>query len=831
MSKFKTIDTFFKRKDQENEDASTITTPILEGSSNFITSSSSLNSSKRPRLLPNQLDVFRLERDPGMRPMIWKFPPNKRDEIRRTYIKVGPNQPILDNYPFSGDKSHRRFQASWFKLFPSWLEYSIEDYAIYCFPCFLFAKEPSINTGSNAFIENGFRNWKKVNSGKEYALLNHIGKGPNSFHHKALKSCDDLMKQSQHIDKLLHKQTSEEIEKNRIRLGASIDCIRWLTFQGCAYKGHDESQSSSNRGNFLEILKILGSYNERVKKNVLENAPKNAKYTSNDVQKEILHILATKMRNSIREEIGDAKFCIIVDEARYESKKEQMAIVLRFVILDGFVKEIFFDLVHVTDTCATTLKKELISVLSHYNLQVENIRGQGYDGASNMRSEWNGLQALFLKDSPQAYYVHYFAHRLQLALVAVSREVLQIHEFFTQLNSIVTIVIASSKRHDQLQEAQAIENANLVAQNELETGKCANQISTLQRAGDTRWSSHFNYICSLVKMFTATNIVLNNIIEDGTTYAQRGEAYGVSKILLSFEFVFTLHLMKEIMGITNVLCQALQQQSQDILNAMHIVSTSKLLLQQLRDGGWCNFLANVKDFCEKHEIEIPNMSAQYVFGRGRSCQPSITVEHHYRIDLQHYQHDIPNHLKGIGTLSELCNKLQEMEKSRTYHMVDRLIRLVLTLPVSTATTERAFSAMKIVKTRLRSYIAKEDAASNISSIKFVVSSSNTKATSNKSGIGNVPTLEEKFDEVYTSETEPSPRTEPTSNRPGNQAQKEVETVQNQENGSSIQAEPETAVAEKLRDNYILSHESEGNPETSSTQNPLIADVFVEDFVS
>ncbi|XP_057745476.1 uncharacterized protein LOC130963370 [Arachis stenosperma] len=319
------------------------------------------------------------------------------------------------------------------------------------------------------------------------------------------------------------------------------------------------------------------------------------------VQKEILHILATKVRNSIREEIGDAKFCIIVDEARDESKKEQMTIVLRFVALDDFVKERFFDLVHVTDTCATTLKKELISVLSHYNLKVENIRSQGYDGASNMRGEWNGLQALFLKDSPQAYYVHCFAHS------------------------------ASSKRHDQLQEAQAIENANLVAQNELETGKSANQISTLQRVGDTRWSSHFNSICSLVKMFTATNIVLNNIIEDGTTYAQRGEAYGVSKILLSFEFVFTLHLMKEIMGITNVLCQALQQQSQDILNAMHIVSTSKLLLQQLRDGGWCNFLANVKDFCEKHEIEVPNMSAQYVFGRGRSRQPSVTVEHHYRI--------------------------------------------------------------------------------------------------------------------------------------------------------------------------------------------------------
>ncbi|XLU80900.1 hypothetical protein S245_004320, partial [Arachis hypogaea] len=111
-------------------------------------------------------------------------------------------------------------------------EYSIEDDAIYYFSCFLFAKEPSINTGSNIFIENDFRNWKKVNSGKECDLLNHIGKGSNSFRHKAL----------------LHKQTSEEIENNRIRLGASIDCIRWLTFQGCAYRGHDESQSSSNRG-------------------------------------------------------------------------------------------------------------------------------------------------------------------------------------------------------------------------------------------------------------------------------------------------------------------------------------------------------------------------------------------------------------------------------------------------------------------------------------------------------------------------------------------------------------------------------------------------------
>ena len=36
--------------------------------------------------------------------------------------------------------------------------------------------------------------------------------------------------------------------------------------------------------------------------------------------------------------------------------------------------------------------------------------------------------------------------------------------------------------------------------------------------------------------------------------------------------------MKEIMGITNVLCQALQQHYQDLLNVMHLVSTIKSLI-------------------------------------------------------------------------------------------------------------------------------------------------------------------------------------------------------------------------------------------------------------
>jgi hypothetical protein len=171
------------------------------------------------------------------------------------------------------------------------------------------------------------------------------------------------------------------------------------------------------------------------------------------------------------EKIGNSKFYIIINEARDESKREQIAIILRFVNKDGFIQERFFDIVHVKDTSASTLKDSISYVLSQNGLNIQNIRGQGYDDASNMRGEWKGLQALFLNDCPYAYYVHCFAHRLQLALIVASREVVFVYEFFSSLNFIINVVSASCKRHDQLQDAHEVDIAHLIAIDELETGK------------------------------------------------------------------------------------------------------------------------------------------------------------------------------------------------------------------------------------------------------------------------------------------------------------------------------------------------------------------------
>jgi len=79
------------------------------------------------------------------------------------------------------------------------------------------------------------------------------------------------------------------------------------------------------------------------------------------------------------------------------------------------------------------------------------------------------------------------------------------------------------------------------------------------------------------------------------------------------------------------------------------------------------------------------------------------------IELNHYKHNVVQHLsfQALSNISELCQWLVSTRKLAIYQVVFRVIVLVLTLPVSTTTTERTFSAMNIVKTKLRNKIKDE----------------------------------------------------------------------------------------------------------------------------
>ena len=68
-------------------------------------------------------------------------------------------------------------------------------------------------------------------------------------------------------------------------------------------------------------------------------------------------------------------------------------------------------------------------------------------------------------------------------------------------------------------------------------------------------------------------------------------------------------------------------------------------------------------------------------------------------DYQLHKLDVPQHqkLRDLSTAVQLCQGLVKTNNLQAYYLINRLIRLPSTLPVSTTNAERAFSIIKIIK--------------------------------------------------------------------------------------------------------------------------------------
>ncbi|XP_008235787.1 PREDICTED: zinc finger MYM-type protein 1-like [Prunus mume] len=439
------MERFFKRKSSWGS-----------GSSNNVDSSNTVGSSRTPSSRQSQSDgvLGNLQTDPGLRTRMIDYDANMRDEVQRLYLQKGPCQPRCHNFPITNMSGiNRRFIPQWFDEF-DWLEYSISKDAAFCLYCYLF-KTNFEQVGSEAFTGDGFKNWKK---GRERFKM-HVGP-VGSVHNKAREAATNLMNQATHIETAVSKHSDQARKAYRTCLIASIKCTKFLLRQGLAFRGHDESATSSNRGNYLELLQFLADNDDKVKEVVMENALGNLKLLAPCIKKEIVNSCALETLDAIMDGLKDRFFSILVDEARDVSVKEQMAMVLRYVDDSGHVIERFVGIQHVTDTTSSSLKDAIDTFFSHNGLSISKLRGQGYDGASNMRGELNGLKTKILREQPCAYYVHCFAHQLQLALVAVAKKNIDIASFFATANSVVNHVGASCKRRDllrgQLQEELVI---------------------------------------------------------------------------------------------------------------------------------------------------------------------------------------------------------------------------------------------------------------------------------------------------------------------------------------------------------------------------------------
>ncbi|XP_042455096.1 zinc finger MYM-type protein 1-like [Zingiber officinale] len=442
----------------------------------------------------------------------------------------------------------------------------------------------------------------------------------------------------------------------RTRLTATLDVTRFLLKQGLPFRGHDESLSSSNKGNFLELIEWYTQRNDEVAKTMNENALGNNQMKSPTVQKDLTRACAAEVTNVILNDIKDNIFSLMI-----------------------------LAIVHVSDTSAISLKKAIDELFAKHKLSLSRLRGQGYDGVSNMRGEYNGLKALILKENSSARYAHCFAHQLQLVVIAVAKSNRIVSDFFQYVAMIVNITGASCKRKDKFRQLEHDRLVECLEKGDIVSGKgkkkSRNQFKTTR--GYSLGGSHYMIIIRLMSTWTSVLKVLENVYDDGTNDDNSGIATRLIDKMESYEFVFVMHLMKSLLGITNELSLALQQKDQNIVLVLD------MMVQEMNNP-----------FSES-STELLHLAELY------PGDFSLTDRVILEDQLETYIQNVRCEFSMIEDLGSLAKKMVETSKNTIFSLVYHLIELALVLLVATASVERFFSTMKIIKTNLRNRMGDE----------------------------------------------------------------------------------------------------------------------------
>ncbi|RLM70279.1 hypothetical protein C2845_PM17G12990 [Panicum miliaceum] len=234
-----------------------------------------------------------------------------------------------------------------------------------------------------------------------------------------------------------------------------LRCLRFFLQQGLAFQGHDEIEDSLNQEIFPETLKWLAEHLEGADKAVLENALSDPQVTSPNMLKDLVSACARETTRRIVRDLGEDNFAVLACLFSDACHNEQLVVCLRYVDKKGRAVERLAGIVSVENPDASTIKGAIEPVLRDHSLSWSRVRGQGYDGVGNIRAHVKGLKKLITDESPSAHYVHCFAQELQLALVTVLKKIDACADFFEQIGFLVSVLETSCRKAQMLLVAEA----------------------------------------------------------------------------------------------------------------------------------------------------------------------------------------------------------------------------------------------------------------------------------------------------------------------------------------------------------------------------------------
>lgn len=519
------------------------------------------------------------------------------------------------------------------------------------------------------------------------------------------------------------------VDKNR---GIMTEILKCLIFCGrleLPLRGNDERESSDNRGVFLELVHFRAEQNTELQDHINGGGGRGSTtYLSSTVQKELLECCYKTYQAEIKKEIQDAKYvAIMADETTDVSQITQLVIVFRYLVGND-IKERFWGFFNPKSTDAPGISEVLINELKKVVDKPDKLIGQTFDGAAVMRGDKSGVKIKVQSIYKYAYYVHCYAHQLNLILKSSAKSK-NSNRFFSQLTAISNYFSRSPNKVKVLSEHIS---------------------KTIPTASSTRWNFNSKVVKTVKENYDGIVSCLQEI-ELNLKETSVIDAQIVLQYMQSDSFIFWLNFYYPVFNHVSILFSQMQSRNCDISVIKSFIHQFATELNKIKDHFIHADANRVKEVADIIKSIIEEISYRLDF-KGHLLAESLLDNNKFpafdkdfpiktlEMVIQAYPFLNSTVLRGelemiysrdefrsIRSLLEFRKVLLDTNLCEDFCQAFELCSILLTIPMTSVDPERQFSTLKRIKTDLRNKMGEErlNALTAISTHKSLFQQPNT----------------------------------------------------------------------------------------------------------